>query len=39
MDFSLIYAGEATIEELLLLHELGFEFVVEGGAITHVLHE
>ena len=38
MDLKLIYGGQATIEELLLLYELGFEFVVEGGVITHVLH-
>lgn len=38
MDLNLIYGGQATLEELLLLHELGFEFVVEGGTITHVLH-
>ena len=39
MDLNLIYGGQATIEELLLLYELGFEFVVEGGTITSVLHE
>ena len=38
MDFNLIYGGQATIEDLIALHELGFEFVIEGGAITDVLH-
>lgn len=38
MDFSLIYGGNATLEDLYILHEFGFEFVVEGGAITDVLH-
>lgn len=38
MDFSLIYGGEATVEDLCILNELGFEFVVEGGEITDVLH-
>ena len=38
MDFSLIYGGEATVEDLCRLNELGFEFVVEGGEITDVLH-
>lgn len=36
MELELIFSGEATLEELYKLHELGFEFVVEGGAITHV---
>ena len=38
MDFSLIYGGEATVEDLCELNELGFEFVVEDGVITNVLH-
>ena len=38
MDMNLIYGGQATLEELYKLHELGFEFVVEGGVITDVLH-
>lgn len=38
MDFSLIYGGEATVEDLCRLNELGFEFVIEGGEITDVLH-
>lgn len=37
MELDLIYGGEATIEELLVLNELGFEFVVEDGGITDVL--
>ena len=38
MEPSLIYGGEATLEDLLALNALGFEFVVEGGAITNVLY-
>ena len=38
MDKKLIYGGEATLEDLFILNKLGFEFVVEGGAITNVLH-
>lgn len=38
MDFSLIYGGEATVEDLCRLNELGFEFVVEDGVISDVLH-
>lgn len=38
MDLSLIYGGKATLEDLCRLHELGFEFVIEGGEITNVLH-
>lgn len=38
MDLDLIFGGQATIEDLLALYELGFEFVIEGGAITDVLH-
>jgi len=37
MELSLIYGGEATVEDLCRLNELGFEFVVEGGEITDVL--
>nr|DAQ25187.1 MAG TPA: hypothetical protein [Bacteriophage sp.] len=38
MDYSLIYGGDVTVEDLQLLNEFGFEFVIEGGQITHVLH-
>lgn len=38
MEFDLIYGGHATLEDLVVLNELGFEFVVEGGKITNVLH-
>ena len=36
MELDLIYGGKATLEDLCKLHELGFEFVVEGGEITDV---
>lgn len=38
MDEKLIYGGQATIEDLLALYELGFEFVIEDGVVTNVLH-
>lgn len=38
MDFRLIYEGKATIEEILQLFELGFEFVIENGGVTNVIH-
>lgn len=38
MDVSLIYGGYATLEDLYILNGLGFEFVLEGGEITNVLH-
>ncbi len=31
-------AGELTVEEAMKLHKLGYEFVVEDGVVTHVLH-
>jgi hypothetical protein len=39
MELELIYGGQATLEDLYTLNELGFEFVVEDGVITNVLHE
>ncbi len=39
MELELIYGGAATLEDLYQLNELGFEFVVEDGVITNVLHE
>ena len=38
MELDLILSGKATIEDLIALHELGYEFVIEGGAITDVTH-
>lgn len=38
MDEKLIYDGQATLEDLCRLHELGFEFVIEDGVVTNVLH-
>ena len=37
MELDLIYGGAETLEDLYKLHELGFEFVLEGGVITNVL--
>lgn len=38
MEPSLIYGGHATLEDLVVLNALGFEFIVEDGVITNVLH-
>lgn len=38
MELDLIYGGQATLEDLIALNELGFEFVIEGGVITNVIH-
>lgn len=39
MEERLIYGGEATLEDLYRLHMLGYEFVIEDGQITNVLHK
>lgn len=39
MEERLIYGGEATLEDLCRLHMLGYEFVIEDGQITNVLHK
>ena len=36
MELNLIYGGDATLEELYVLNEMGFEFVIEDGNITGV---
>lgn len=38
MDIKLIFNGEATLEDLCALNELGYEFIIEDGEITNVLH-
>lgn len=38
MELELIYGGKATLEDLYILNGLGFEFVVEDGEITDVIH-
>lgn len=38
MELQLIYGGQATLEDMYRLNELGFEFVIEGGEVTNVLH-
>lgn len=38
MEINLIYGGNATLEDLYALNELGFEFIVEDGEVTNVLH-
>ena len=37
MEPSLIYGGNATLEDLCELNRLGFEFVIEDGAITQIV--
>lgn len=37
MDLQLIFGGEATLEDLCALYELGYEFVVEDGQISEVI--
>lgn len=39
MEVDLIYGGEATLEDLYRLNQLGFEFVVEDGVVSSVSHE
>ena len=38
MDINLIYGNEATLEDLVVLNGLGFEFVIEDGVVTDVIH-
>lgn len=38
MDIKLIYEGKATLEDLYQLNKLGYEFIVEDGGVTYVLH-
>lgn len=37
MDVNLIFGGYATLEDLYVLNELGFEFVIEDGQVTEVI--
>lgn len=37
MDVELIYGGQATLEDLYILHGLGFEIVIEDGGVTDVI--
>ncbi len=39
MDISLIYGGVAEVADILMLHNLGYEFVIEDGQITEVIHD
>lgn len=39
MDTRLILEGKATLEELTTLNNLGYEFVVEHGEVTNVIHD
>lgn len=37
MDANLIFEGKATLEELVTLNQLGFEFVIEDGDVTMII--
>lgn len=39
MSLKLIFEGKATLEDLLTLNALGYEFVVNNGMITHIIIE
>ena len=39
MEFGLIYGGAAEVADILMLHNLGYEFVIEDGQITEVIHD
>nr|DAI90267.1 MAG TPA: hypothetical protein [Caudoviricetes sp.] len=36
-NYELIISGKATLEDLYELNKLGYEFVVENGAVTQVI--
>lgn len=39
MGIELIYSGQATLEELYVLHDKkGYEFVIEDGVVTNVIY-
>lgn len=37
MDIKMIFGNDVNIETLLMMHEAGFEFVIEGGHISEVI--
>lgn len=37
MDTNLILNGQATLEDMYKLNDLGYEFVIENGKVTEVL--
>lgn len=37
METKLIFEGKATLEDLYMLHGLGFEFIVANGQITQII--
>lgn len=37
MDYSIIYNGQATIEDLEMLSNMGYSFVAADGKITNIL--
>lgn len=37
MELDLIFGGQATLEDMYILNNLGFEFVIENGEVTNVI--
>ena len=37
MEFDLIYDGKATLEDLYILNQIGYEFVIENGKVTEII--
>ena len=37
MDLSLIFSGNATLEDMCRLNDLGYAFVIEDGKVTQVI--
>ena len=38
MDIGLIFQGKATIEDLEILNQLGYEFLIEDGKVKGVIY-
>lgn len=38
MAETLIFEGKARIDDLCVLNKLGYEFIVEDGQITQIIH-
>lgn len=37
MDLNLIFEGKATLEDLVVLNGLGYEFTIEDGMVTDIV--
>lgn len=38
MDIGIILRGEATLEDMVELNKLGYEFVIEDGKVSKVIY-